>query len=129
MEEKKFFSQYMTKHKIIGSIAILFLLLLLALGSILVRFYDSIDCADLPTVIEVEETLQNHAELIEQVKQVNPGYIHVSIVSPRECPGKGYLVIAYATIQNKTAIQELFEKEQGVNNKQFFGVPYFLRNV
>lgn len=130
MKEKKFSSKpRITKHKIIGSIALFFLLLLLAFGSILVRFYNTVDCAELPAVVEVEEAMQDHAELIEQIKQVNPEHIHLSIVSPRECPDKGYLVIAYATNQNKAAIQELLEKEQGVTHKQFFGIPYFLRNV
>ena len=72
-------------------------------------------CEDLPLLSEVERIIEEHRDLIEEIKKVNPGFIFVSISSP--CPGKGASVIKYASHQDRVRIEELI-------GETFFGVPW-----
>ena len=74
-----------------------------------------VSCKKLPTLSEVEQIVEEHRDLIEEIEKVNPGFIFVSISSP--CPGKGAIVIKYASHQDRVRIEELI-------GETFFGVPW-----
>ncbi len=75
-----------------------------------------LSCAELPTLSEVEQVVEEHQNLIREIEQVNPGFIFVSINAP--CPGKGEILIEYPSHQNRLQIEEL------IGDKTFFGIPY-----
>ncbi|MCG2786578.1 MAG: hypothetical protein L6461_15915, partial [Anaerolineae bacterium] len=59
---------------------------------------------------------EEYQNLIQEIEQVNPGFIFVSIKSP--CPGKGEILIEYPSHQNRLQIEEL------IGDETFFGIPY-----
>jgi len=86
--------------------------------------YDSrnhyLPCEKLPTETEVRKVVEEHKEIIQQIEQVNPGWVGVEIDT--SCPGKADLVIWYASHQNRLAIEKIIAGET------FYGVPYRLQN-
>ncbi|MDN5366524.1 MAG: hypothetical protein HPY90_14175 [Syntrophothermus sp.] len=74
-----------------------------------------VSCEKLPTLSEVEQIVKEHQDLIREIENVNPGFIRVYIDSP--CPGKGEIVIEYASHQDRLRIEELI-------GETFFGVPW-----
>lgn len=75
-----------------------------------------LSCEELPALSEVEQVVEEHQNLIQEIEQVNPGFIFVSIISL--CPGKGEIFIEYPSHQNRLQIEEL------IGDETFFGVPY-----
>lgn len=75
-----------------------------------------LSCEELPTLSEVEQVVEEHQNLIQEIEQINPGFIFVSIKSP--CPGKGEILIEYPSHQNRLQIEER------IGDETFFGIPY-----
>jgi hypothetical protein len=75
-----------------------------------------LSCEKLPALSEVEQIVEEHQSLIQEIEQVNPGFIFVSIGSP--CPGKGEIIIEYPSRQDRLRIEEL------IGDDTFFGIPY-----
>jgi len=80
-----------------------------------------LSCEELPPLSEVTMVVESHANVIEEIKRVNPGFVVVRIDSTI-CPGKADIVIEYPSHQNRLAIEEIIDGET------FFDVPYRLRN-
>ena len=80
-----------------------------------------LSCEELPSLSEVTWVVENHANAIEEIKRVNPGFVVVRI-DTTTCPGKADIVIEYPSHQDRLAIEEIIDGET------FFGVPYRLRN-
>ncbi len=82
-------------------------------------FYDTrghyLGCEELPTLSEVERVFAENKSVIEQIKQVNPGFINVEINSP--CPRKGEILIEYPSHNDRIMIEKLI-------GDTFFGIPY-----
>lgn len=78
-------------------------------------------CEKLPTESEVRRAVEEHADVIQQIEQVNPGHVEVAIATPN-CPGKADLEIRYPSHQNRLEIERI------LNGDTFFGIPYRLRN-
>ena len=78
-------------------------------------------CEKLPTEAEVRAIVQQHQDIVQEIKQVNPGLVGVDVDSST-CPGTADLVIWYASHQNRLAIETL------IGGDTFFGVPYRLQN-
>jgi hypothetical protein len=103
-----------------------FSILAIVIGS---GFFQRLDCAELPSLVEAHAVLENHQDIVRQIEGVNPGFIHLSLFSPEQCSQKAYLVVAYTTTQDKITIQEIFSQVEDIDDKRFFGVPYVLRNT
>jgi len=106
-------------------IALLVIIIVFTVG-IIVAVYDSrlhnVKCEKLPTLDEVEQIVKEHQDLINDIENVNPGFIRIYIDSYSSCPGKGVLVVEYASNQDRLRIKELI-------GDTFFGVPLKLINT
>lgn len=78
-------------------------------------------CKDLPTRVDVQRTVEQHKEVIQQIQQVAPGSIGVE-VDTSICDGKADLLIWYGTHLQRMAIEKI------INGDTFFGIPYRLQN-
>lgn len=78
-------------------------------------------CKDLPTRVDVQRTVEQHKEVIQQIQQVAPGSIGVE-VDTSICDGKADLLIWYGTHPQRMAIEKI------INGDTFFGIPYRLQN-
>jgi hypothetical protein len=78
-------------------------------------------CDQLPTEAEVNQVVQEHQNIVEAIKKVNPGLVGVEIDSTT-CPGRADLLIWYASHENRLEIEKI------IGDEPFFGVPYRLRN-
>lgn len=78
-------------------------------------------CDKLPTEAEVNQVVQEHQNIVEAIKKVNPGLVGVEIDSTT-CPGRADLLIWYASHENRLEIEKI------IGGNTFFGVPYRLRN-
>lgn len=80
-----------------------------------------LDCEELPLLSEVERVAEEHSDIFEDIKRVNPGFVYVEIDST-SCPGKADIVVSYGTHQDRLAIEAI------IVDDTFFGIPYRLRN-
>lgn len=82
-------------------------------------------CEDLPEIAEVEQTIEVHQDVIKEIEAVHPGFIRVTIgstVNHKDCPGRGYLVIEYASHADRMQIEALI-------GETFFGIPWMGLNL
>ena len=80
-----------------------------------------LSCQDLPTKLEVEKTVEEHQDVIQQIEQMAPGFVGVEINS-LTCEGKADLIFWYGTHEQRIAIEEI------ISDDTFFGIPYRLQN-
>ena len=80
-----------------------------------------LSCNDLPAKAEVEAVMDQHADVIQQIQQVAPGFVGIEIDS-LTCEGKADLLIWYGTHQQRIAIEKI------IDDDTFFGIPYRLQN-
>lgn len=80
-------------------------------------------CSQLPPVSEVEKTVQEHWDVIQQIKAVNPGLVGIEI-NNYTCGGeqKADITFWYASHNDRVVIEQI------IDNDTFFGVPYNLNN-
>ena len=78
-------------------------------------------CEDLPTKAEVERVMKQHADIVQQIQQIAPGFTGVEIDAVT-CEGKADLLIWYGTHQQRIAVEE------AIGAETFFGIPYRLQN-
>lgn len=78
-------------------------------------------CSKLPTKAEVEKTIEQHQDVIRQIRQVAPGFVGVEM-DASQCDGKADLIFWYGTHQQRVAIEAIIADET------FFGIPYRLQN-
>jgi hypothetical protein len=78
-------------------------------------------CKDLPTKTEVERTIEQHQDVIQQIEQVAPGFVGFEIDSST-CEGKADLLIWYGSHQQRMEIEKI------IGGDTFFEVPYRLQN-
>jgi len=78
-------------------------------------------CQALPTRIEVERIIEQHSDVIQQIQQVDQGFVGVEIDSIT-CEGKADLLIWYGTHEQRIAIEKI------IGGDTFFGIPYRLQN-
>jgi hypothetical protein len=87
--------------------------------------YDSrnhyLPCEQLPTEAEVRQVVEAHADVIQQIEQVDPGNVEV-MINTRGCPGKADLLIGYPSHQDRLDIEAIIASET------FYGIPYRLLN-
>lgn len=76
-----------------------------------------VSCEGLPPLSEVERIVEEHQDVIEEIRKINPGFIRVEIGAPARCPGKGDIYIEYASHKDRVRIEELI-------GGTFFGVPW-----
>lgn len=74
-----------------------------------------LSCAELPSLASVEQVMSEHQDLIRQIVAIRPELINVSI--DPSCPGKGILVIEYASHADRMQIEALI-------GDTFFGIPW-----
>ena len=78
-------------------------------------------CEQLPEASEVERVVENHQEIILEIKEVNPGFVEVWI-DIYTCPSKADILIEYPSHADKIAIEKI------IGGGSFFGIPYRLKN-
>ena len=78
-------------------------------------------CKDLPTKTEVERTIEQHQDVIQQIEQLAPGFVGVEIDSST-CEGKADLLIWYGSHQQRMEIEKIIDRDT------FFEIPYRLQN-
>lgn len=87
--------------------------------------YDSrnhyLPCEKLPIETEVQKVVEEHADVIRQIEQVDPGNVEV-MIDTRSCPGKADLLIGYPSHRDRLDIEVIIAGET------FYGVPYRLLN-
>ena len=77
---------------------------------------NNLSCQELPNLAETEQIVEEHQEVIQQIKNIRPNFIRVYIDSS-SCSGKGILVIEYASHEDRLLIEEIV-------GETFFGVPW-----
>jgi len=77
-------------------------------------------CEQLPSRSEVEQVLEEHQDVIEQIKAVNPGFVGVD-VNPCDA-GNADVTFWYGSHQDRIVIEQI------IGADTFFGVPYNLQN-
>lgn len=96
----------------------------------LLRTYDSVimdnrnhylPCSMLPAEEKVLQVVDEHRAEITAIEQIDPGSVGVE-VDTGTCPGKGDLVIWYATHADRLAVEKMLKSDT------FYGIPYRLRN-
>jgi hypothetical protein len=80
-----------------------------------------LSCAQLPTEAEVHQVMEEHQETINQIEQINPGFVGIEI-DTSTCPGKADILFWYGTHKDRLLIEELIAGET------FYGIPYRLQN-
>ena len=80
-----------------------------------------LSCEQLPTVSKVMQVVEEHQDLIQEIEQMNPGFVGVEI-DTFTCPGKADLVFWYGGHEERVAIENI------INNGTFFEIPYRLHN-
>lgn len=74
-----------------------------------------LSCEELPTLADVEQVMEEHQDVIQQIENINPGFIRVYIDT--SCPGKGSLIIEYPSHSDRLRIEALI-------GDTFFGIPW-----
>ena len=74
-----------------------------------------LSCAELPSLSSVEQVMAEHQDVIQQIVNIRPDFI-IARIDP-SCPGKGILVIEYASHADRIQIEELI-------GDTFFGIPW-----
>lgn len=74
-----------------------------------------LSCAELPSLSSVEQVMAQHQDVIQQIVDIRPDFI-IARIDP-SCPGKGILVIEYASHADRIQIEELI-------GDTFFGIPW-----
>ena len=87
----------------------------------LLHYDPELPCEDLPNIEIVRQVVEDHQDIIQEIENINPGYVWVAI--NERCTGKGELYIYYDTISTREQILEL------IGGNTFFGIPYRLFNV
>ena len=87
----------------------------------LLNYDPELPCDDLPDIEAVRQIVEDHQDVIQEIENINPGYVWVAI--NERCNGKGELYIYYDTISTREQILEIIGAET------FFGIPYRLFNV
>ena len=87
----------------------------------LLNYDPELPCDDLPDIETVRQVVEDHHDIIQEIENINPGYVWVSI--NERCNGKGELYIYYDTVSTREQILEIIGAET------FFGIPYRLFNV
>lgn len=121
------------------ALALLAVILLACVGGYLVeaqtralhRLYDDVvldnrnhylPCRQLPMHAEVQQVVETHKEVIDQIEEAG-GEVRID---RRTCPGetvtRADLLISYPGHRNRVAIESI------INGEAFFGVPYRLLN-
>ena len=78
-------------------------------------------CTDLPAHTKVERIVEQHQDVIQQIRQVAPGFVGVEM-DTSTCNGKADLLIWYGSHQQRIAIEKI------IGGDTFFGIPYRLQN-
>ena len=78
-------------------------------------------CEDLPAKAAAERVMEQHADIVQQIQQIAPGFTGVEIDAVT-CEGKADLLIWYGTHPQRIAIEEI------IGGETFFGIPYRLQN-
>jgi hypothetical protein len=94
-----------------------------AYNTVKILFGDSpeLPCEALPDIETVRQVVGEHQDVIQEIENINPGYIFVGI--NERCNGKGELYIYYDTVSTREQILEI------IGGDTFFGIPYRLFNV
>ncbi len=66
------------------------------------NYNPELPCEDLPDIKIVRQVVEDHQDVIQEIKNLNPDNIWVSI--NERCNGKGELFIYYDTVSNKEKI-------------------------
>jgi len=104
-------------------------ILVLLRTKLILRLYDNLvldsknhylSCEELPSLAEVEKVVKDHQDVIQKIKQINPGYTGIEI--HEVCAVKADIVIWYTSHQDRVEIERI------IRSKTFFGIPYRLHN-
>ena len=78
-------------------------------------------CEQLPSGSEVRRVMEAHQDVIEKIKQINPGFIGVEM-DTSTCLGKADILFWYGTHQDRLLIESI------IADDTFYGIPYRLQN-
>lgn len=87
----------------------------------IIGYNQELPCEYLPDIETVQQVVEDHQDVIQEIEDLSPGYIWVEI--HERCNGKGELYIYYDTEHNREQIIKFIGAET------FFGIPYRLFNV
>lgn len=90
-------------------------------GAVLGNKDHNMTCAELPTAAEVTKVVEDHQDVVQRIKDVNPGQVFFDI-DKETCPSRADIVISFASHRDRLAIEKI------IDGDTFFGVPYRLRN-
>ncbi|HZM22292.1 MAG TPA: hypothetical protein VFC02_11130 [Anaerolineales bacterium] len=78
-------------------------------------------CDQLPSESEVRRVMEAHQDVIENIEQINPGFVGVE-VDKSTCAGRADIIFWYGTHQDRLKIESI------ISDDTFYGIPYRLRN-
>lgn len=80
-------------------------------------------CEKLPTLLEVEETMQQNQDTLRRIEEVSPGNVMLSLYRyADDCNGKADILIQYPSHEIRLTIEQI------LGGKTFFGIPCRWRN-
>jgi hypothetical protein len=79
-------------------------------------YFHYLPCEALPTDAEVRQALQDHADVAQAIREVNPGNVGIMIGSP--CWDKADLTIWYNDRADRQVIETFLSAD-----RLFFGIP------
>lgn len=78
-------------------------------------------CDQLPSEAEARRVMEAHQDVIERIKQINPGLVGVEM-DTSTCLGKADILFWYGTHQDRLLIESI------IADNTFYGIPYRLVN-
>lgn len=85
------------------------------------NYHHYLSCSDIPELTEVEKTIEQHKDVVEKIKSIDPENVEF-IIDSWTCPGKASIIIYYASRDQRSQIDKILP------DKNFFGVPISLIN-
>ena len=81
-----------------------------------------VTCEKFYEVTAIEKVLADHAQVVKQIKDINPRFIFVGAQKVEGCQGKAELLISFPTERDRKKIEQLI-------GDTFFGIPYRMQNT
>ena len=80
-----------------------------------------LSCEQLPSEYEVRQVMKTHQDVIEEIEQINPGFVSME-VDTSICLGKADILFWYGTHQDRLQIESI------IADNTFYSIPYRLAN-
>ncbi|PZO18529.1 MAG: hypothetical protein DCF25_09685 [Leptolyngbya foveolarum] len=78
-------------------------------------------CSELLSVAETQKLLQSKQSAVNELMQISPGMIDISVQPQSRCPGKGMIVVFHPSERDCDSLNEIIRRD-------FSDIPYKIVN-